>query len=310
MDSIYKLMNKINDQDSLTEKYNVKDEKDLVTLHESLRKPLNESNSLYTSLGTMVLSPAKRAPIPVNSYVSIDLDNATADKMNIKIGSKAKISQLVGQVTGVYNPAGNDQEYAAMLNHLTGSNIRVSTVKDQVIYRVRMHDMFKATQGRDRDIIIPAHFVSSITEEDYIAAVNRAFPRKGLDKLVHGKDKRFNHVDSSGHTSFKKDKKNEAFDDEYDEDSFDIDKYYTRGTDKDAIAYLDDPDLAEYLYKCETVDSSFKHVCWLMAKPEYKDALEQYDLVELVEDATGEFIAIFVDDRVYDVTDEIISCLS
>lgn len=94
------------------------------------------------------------------------------------------------------------------------------------------------------------------------------------------------------------------------EDSFDIDKYYTRGTDKDAIAYLDDPDLAEYLYKCETVDSSFKHVCWLMAKPEYKDALEQYDLVELVEDATGEFIAIFVDDRVYDVTDEIISCLS
>lgn len=219
MDSIYKLMNKINDQDSLTEKYNVKDEKDLVTLHESLRKPLNESNSLYTSLGTMVLSPAKRAPIPVNSYVSIDLDNATADKMNIKIGSKAKISQLVGQVTGVYNPAGNDQEYAAMLNHLTGSNIRVSTVKDQVIYRVRMHDMFKATQGRDRDILIPAHFVSNITEEDYINAVNRAFPRKGLDKLVHGKDKRFNTVDSSGHTSFKKDKKNEAFDDEYDEES-------------------------------------------------------------------------------------------
>lgn len=220
MDSIYKLMNKINDQDSLTEKYNVKDEKDLVTLHESLRKPLNESNSFYTSHGTMVLSPAKRAPIPVNSYVSIDLDNATADKMNIKIGSKAKISQLVGQVTGVYNPAGNDQEYAAMLNHLTGSNIRVSTVKDQVIYRIRMHDMFKATQGRDRDILIPAHFVSSITEEDYINAVNRAFPRKGLDKLVHGKDKRFNHVDSSGHTYFKKDKKNEAFydyDDEHEE---------------------------------------------------------------------------------------------
>lgn len=95
------------------------------------------------------------------------------------------------------------------------------------------------------------------------------------------------------------------------EDSFDIDKYYVRGNDEDAINALDDPDLAEYLIKCETVDSSFKHVCWLIAKPQYKDALEEHDLVELVcaGDEFGEFPAIFVNDRVYDVTYDIKNCL-
>ena len=93
------------------------------------------------------------------------------------------------------------------------------------------------------------------------------------------------------------------------EESFDIDKYYVRGNDEDAIRFLDDPDLAEYLIRCETVDSSFKHICWLMARPEYRDTLEQNDLVELVGDATGEFPAIFVNDRVYDVTYDIKNCL-
>lgn len=93
------------------------------------------------------------------------------------------------------------------------------------------------------------------------------------------------------------------------EDSFDIDKYYVRGNDEDAIRFLDDPDLAEYLIRCETVDSSFEHVCWLMARPEYRDALQEHELVELVGDATGEFPAIFVNDRVYDVTHDIVNYL-
>lgn len=46
-----------------------------------------------------------------------------------------------------------------------------------------------------------------------------------------------------------------------------------------------------------------------MARPEYRDTLEQNDLVELVGDATREFPAIFVNDRVYDVTYDIKNCL-
>lgn len=594
MDSIYKLMNKINDQDSLTEKYNVKDEKDLVTLHESLRKPLNEGINLYTTHGTLVLEQSKASRIPLNSYVSlVNLNRDAMDVLKIKIDSKVKPSQLLGIVVGAYKPTPEYvRDYALLLGLLTGKKFSDSAASSDTIYKIRVPEPFKATQNKDREMLLPRWLVSEIDEQAYIDAMNRLFPRKGLDKVIHGKDKKFNAVDGGGRAYFDKklkNKKNEAFDDvrtlkdaknlhesrntkiitgeelrvaiseelpfalkelgdsrnidavvelmtewldealfkydeeevreivteflkdvkklqessnkytskrvvkkkkiteslsteaeweeldsaetmdderswqplrlwknktenkyviiigdnypwegyvnmefdneaeaehefaaylnepyyntdyedDYDdideklteaaktekverpkgyrgsvggyysvdrygyhfskqpkgegvmiseanvdwirntfelkecpeleyqtlwgrgvvyklervkekkdalkesvEDSFDIDKYYTRGTDKDAVAYLDDPDLAEYLYKCEIVDSSFKHVCWLMAKPEYKDALEQYDLVELVEDATGEFPAIFVDDRVYDVTDEIISYLS
>lgn len=93
---------------------------------------------------------------------------------------------------------------------------------------------------------------------------------------------------------------------------FDIDKYYIRGDDEDAIQAMDDPDLAdEYLVKCEEVDPGCKHVCWLIARDEYLDALDEFDLVELVDrgDEVGEFPAILVHDRVYNITDEIMHML-
>lgn len=223
MDSIYKLMNKINDQDSLTEKYNVKDEKDLVTLHESLRKPLNEGINLHTTHGTLVLEQSNASSIPINSYVILDNLNTDAmDVLNIKIGSKVKPSQLLGIVAAVYKPTPDYvREYALLLKLLTGRQYSDSSASASPIYKVRVPEPFKATQLKDRYMLIPACLVSEIDEQAYIDAMNRVFPRKGLDKLIHGKDKKFNAVDNGGRGYFDKNlknKKNEAFDDEYDEE--------------------------------------------------------------------------------------------
>jgi len=94
-------------------------------------------------------------------------------------------------------------------------------------------------------------------------------------------------------------------------DYFNIDKYYIRGNDEDAIRSMDDPELAEYLVKCEEVDPGCKHVCWLIARDRYLDALDEFALVELVDcgDEVGEFPAIFVRDRVYNITEEIMNML-
>lgn len=210
MDSIYKLMNKINDQDSLTEKYNVKDEKDLVTLHESLRKPLNEGIGLYTTHGTLVLEQSQASRIPLNSHVSLNnLNRDAMDVLKIKIDSKVKPSQLLGIVVGAYKPTPEHvRDYALLLGLLTGKKFSDSAASSATIYKIRVPETFKATQNRDREMLLPGWFVSQIEEQAYIDAMNRLFPRKGLDKLVHGKDKRFNAVDGGGRAYFDKKLKN------------------------------------------------------------------------------------------------------
>ena len=80
--------------------------------------------------------------------------------------------------------------------------------------------------------------------------------------------------------------------------------------------YYDTASDAEYSEDFETCEdvpgySELNHVAWLVAKDEYIDELSDngYDIVELVDDGNKQFLAVSINDRVYDVTDEIADIL-
>lgn len=90
------------------------------------------------------------------------------------------------------------------------------------------------------------------------------------------------------------------------------DKYYYTISEDELLRLTGLSDLEE-LGGCETVSGygDLEHIAWLVSKDEYAEVLENdgHDIVELVDDGNHQFLAETINDRVYDVTDEIADIL-